>query len=216
VYNFASADSQVDDAVSHGQQVLFILSGVPAWAYGGSNGAMAPFNINLWTNFVTAVVQHYAARPNRPAAYEIWNEPDMSGGSSWGVGWDRPIDTPPLYVDYFVASARIIRFTGALAVGPALSGGQNDRTRKLFLQLENTWYADGNASDFVDAVSVHQNACCDSTHSQDAASYLYYNKLRTSTPITRVTRTSRSGSPSSAENRVRLVPPRKEHGSTTS
>jgi hypothetical protein len=177
VYTFSGADYLVDTARSAGEQVLFVLSGVPGWAGGGAQGNFPPADITLWTNYVTAVVQHYAGRANRPVAYEIWNEPDISSSSTYGVGWSRNIDSPPLYVDYFVAAARIIRSSGALAVGPALSGGYQDRTRKIFLQLENTWYADGNASDFVDAISAHANACCDDTHSDDAANLLRVNKL---------------------------------------
>ncbi|PYQ37485.1 MAG: hypothetical protein DMF54_01020 [Acidobacteria bacterium] len=169
------ADAIVDGARANGQQVLYILSGAPQWACGCTNGAARPANIELWKDFVSHVALHMKGRV---AAYEIWNEPDLTANTTYGVGWDADLNASPRYVDYLVEAARIIRSTdGAVRlVGPALSGGANSRTAQIFQQLENTTYPDGNASAFVDVVSVHANAHDDWT-AADAANRLWWNKL---------------------------------------
>lgn len=173
-WTWAAADAIVDDARSRGQQVLFILSGAPEWACDCSNGAKPPA-IELWKRYVTQVAAHMKGRV---AAYEIWNEPDLSGNVTYGVGWDADVTVAPRYVDYLVEAARIVRSVDAAAriVGPSLSGGWNYRTIQILSQLESTEFPDGNASAFVDVVSVHANAHDDWT-SADAAERLWWNKL---------------------------------------
>jgi hypothetical protein len=164
----------VSEARANGQQVLYILSGAPQWACGCTNGA-APPPIDLWKTYVSQVVAHMKGRV---AAYEIWNEPDLSGNATYGVGWDADVTVAPRYVDYLVEAARIVRAVDPAAriVGPSLSGGWNSRTLQIFSQLESTEYPDGNASSFVDVVSVHANAHDDWT-AADAADRLWWNKL---------------------------------------
>ncbi len=173
-WTWADADAVVDHARANGQQVLYILSGAPAWACGCSNGAKPP-PIALWKRYVGQVALHMKGRV---AAYEVWNEPDLSGNATWGVGWDADVTVAPRYVDYLVEAARIIRSIDPAAriVGPALSGGWNLRTLQIYSQLESTEFPDGNASSFVDVVSVHANAHDDWTVA-DAAEKLWWNKL---------------------------------------
>jgi hypothetical protein len=94
------------------------------------------------------------------------------------VVWDADVTVAPRYVDYLVEAARIIRSLdpAARVVGPSLSGGWNYRTIQILSQLESTEFPDGNASSFVDVVSVHANAHDDWT-SADAAERLWWNKL---------------------------------------
>ncbi len=174
-WDWGTADFIVDRARSNGQQVLYILSGAPAWACGCTNGAARPADIELWKTFVRSVVSHMKGRV---AAYEIWNEPDLSGNSTYGVGWDADVNAYPRYVDYMVEASRIIRATdpAARVVGLSLSGGWNFRTLQILSQVESTEYPDGNASTFVDIVSVHANAPGNST-AADTAYRLWLNKL---------------------------------------
>jgi hypothetical protein len=174
-FDWGTADFIVDRARWNGQQVLYILSGAPAWACGCTNGAARPADIGLWKRYVAAVVDHMKGRV---AAYEIWNEPDLSGNSTYGVGWDADLDAYPRYVDYLVEASRIIRTKdpAARVVGPSLSGGWNYRSLQILSQLESTEYPDGNASTFVDVVSVHANAHDDWT-AADAAYRLWWQKL---------------------------------------
>lgn len=173
-WNWTEADAVVDQARANGQQVFYILSGAPAWACGCTNGAKPPA-IDLWKRFVGKVAAHMKGRV---AAYEVWNEPDLSGNTTYGVGWDADPTVAPRYVDYLVEAARIIRSIDPAAriVGPGLSGGWNPRTLQILSQLEATEFPDGNASSFLDAISVHANASADST-AADAADKLWWNKL---------------------------------------
>ena len=170
------ADAVVDEGRANGQQVLYILSGAPAWACAGcTNGARPPSNIELWKTYVRQVVTHMKGRV---AAYEVWNEPDLMNNSGFGVGWDADVNASPRYVDYLVEASRIIRSIdpAARVVGPVLSGGLNFRTYQILSQLETTQFPDGNASSFVDVISVHANAQDDWT-AADAAEKLWTNKL---------------------------------------
>lgn len=174
-WEWDTADWVVDQARSNGQQVLLILSGAPEWACGCANGAKPPADVELWKRFVTQMVTRMKGRV---AAYEVWNEPDLSGNSTYGVGWDAEIDALPRYVDYLVTASRIIRAIdpAARVVGPSLSGGWNVRSLQILSQLESTEYPDGNASSFVDVVSVHANAHDDWT-ADEAAYRLWWQKL---------------------------------------
>ncbi|HEY6066353.1 MAG TPA: hypothetical protein VIY96_09370, partial [Thermoanaerobaculia bacterium] len=175
-WTWTHADSVVDEARAAGQQVLYILSGAPAWACGGcANGATPPSDVELWKTYVRQVATHMKGRV---AGYEIWNEPDLTGNPGFGVGWDADVNASPRYVDYLVEAARIIRSIDPAAriVGPALSGGWNVRTLQILSQIESTDFPDGNASSFLDVFSVHANAHDDWT-AADAADRLYWNKL---------------------------------------
>ncbi|MEW6735581.1 MAG: endo-1,4-beta-xylanase [Acidobacteriota bacterium] len=166
-WNFSHADLVVSEAESQGQEVLFILSGAPAWCGGGPRGN-TPCAIEFWKTYVDQVTRHFQGRV---AAYEIWNEPDLINQSAFGVGWDWwDINTyPHRYIDYFVEAARIIKTNdpSALVVGPAMSGSTT-RAVTIWQQFENTYFPDGNASDFLDVVSVHHNGQ-ESQHSEDIA-----------------------------------------------
>ncbi|HEV7508739.1 MAG TPA: glycosyl hydrolase [Thermoanaerobaculia bacterium] len=166
VWDFSIAESRVQGALDRGQQVLFILSGAPAWCGGGSNGATA-CDIELWKSFVDQVTLHFQGRI---AAYEVWNEPDLSGQGAFGVGWDRSLTSYPAYIDYFVEAARIIRRNapGTLVVGPAMSKSTS-RSVTIWEQFDQTNYPDGNASDFVDVVSFHHATTRGDAHSEDVA-----------------------------------------------
>jgi hypothetical protein len=155
VWQFADLDRDVAAARAHGLDVLALLSHTPEWAGGGHHGTVPPADLEPWREFVGRVARRYRGRI---AAYEIWNEPDVSDLGD-GIGWDRDLDSEPRYVDLLHASATLIRneAPGTLIVAPALSSGPTTRTAQLWRQLESSVYPDGAAVDDLDIVSVHQN-----------------------------------------------------------
>ncbi len=156
-WNWVSADATVNDARSYGQEVLFILSGSPQWATPGVDnprGNYPPTDISLWRTYVGGVSRHMCPRI---AAYEIWNEPDLSGSSTFGVGWDRDLSQYPTYADYLIEASRLIHANcpGTLVVGPGITDQGSGRVNTLLSTLENTIAPEGPASSFVDVLSGH-------------------------------------------------------------
>jgi hypothetical protein len=174
VFNFGNADNIVNQALSQGQQVLFILSGAPVWCGGASNGN-TPCDIESWKTFVDQTSQHLAGRIG---AYEIWNEPDLQNNGTYGVGWDMDVNTYPRYVDYMVEAAQIIHRNdpSAKVVGGVFSGKPNSRTVSMIQQFQNVSYFGITASDYVDVISCHQDNL-DACYSQSAARYVEENVL---------------------------------------
>jgi len=163
---FSELQGILTDAQVRGQQVMLILSGAPAWCGGGSNGN-TPCDIESWKSYVDEVSRRFAGQI---AAYEIWNEPDINTDPGYAVGWDPDINTYPRYVDYLAEAARIIRRNapGTLIVGPAMAKSSS-RSSSIWQQLDQTWFPDGNASDFLDVVSFHHNSFREYEHSDDIA-----------------------------------------------
>lgn len=156
VWNWGTADGIVNNAQAQGLKILAILSTAPVWAGSNSNGTRPPSNVGYWEEFVRRVAQRYAGRI---AAYEIWNEPNLTNGGV-GIGWDADLWQAPRYADYLRAAAIQIRTyaPGTLVVGPATSSQPNARTVEVFKQLEQVTFSDGPASKFLDVVSFHANA----------------------------------------------------------
>jgi hypothetical protein len=91
-YDFTGFDGYVNDAVQHGlvdsngvAQVTITFGYTPPWAAADSSGCTTaggrgvcpspPANIGDWTNFVTAVVNHYnGTTAPHVKYYELWNE----------------------------------------------------------------------------------------------------------------------------------------------
>jgi hypothetical protein len=148
-------DSMVNYYNAHGLKVLAILSTAPVWA-GSNNTGTVPPDIALWQTFVQQVAAHFAGRV---AAYEIWNEPDLTNSSTQGVGWDGPLNSPPAYADYVRVAAQAIRANapGTLVVAPVMSG-TGARSGDVWRSLENYQMQGGTASQYIDVVSFHENA----------------------------------------------------------
>jgi hypothetical protein len=162
VWDFAVTDSEVDYAVSQGQQILGILHYPPQWVGGGSNANIPPLTTAEWSEYVRRVAQRYRGKI---AAYEIWNEPDEPSTSQMGIGWGRNIEEPPLYVDFVHAAAAQIRAQtpGTLVVAPVFESrntgsGVDNRKRRILQQIQAAVYPDGPGYSFIDVVSVHNNA----------------------------------------------------------
>lgn len=157
VWNFSGYDGLVNAALQQQLKVLAILSTAPSWAGGGTHGNTPPSNIALWEEFVRRTAQQYNGKI---AVYEVWNEPDISGSSSDGVGWDLSYSQYPHYADYLHSAAIQIRTwaPGTLVAGPVSRSQPNSQTVELFKQIQNTVFADGPASNFLDVVTFHANA----------------------------------------------------------
>jgi hypothetical protein len=160
VWRFARYDRLIKTARERGLNVLAILSTAPEWAGGGPLGTRPPLLVGFWETFVRKTAYRYR---HQIAAYEVWNEPNLRDSGIVGVGWDRDLDRPPLYVDYLRAAARAIRQTspGSLVVGPVTSSEPNSRTVEVFRQIEQATFPEGPASSFLDVISFHANARSD-------------------------------------------------------
>lgn len=151
VWDFRGIENMVAQAEGNGLEILAILSTAPEWAGGGPLGIRPPEDISLWRQFVRRTATRFAGRI---AAYEVWNEPNFLDIGITGVGWDRPLESPPLYTDYLKAAAQEIRSVApdALVAGPVTSSRPDERTEMLFRQLETE-----GAAPFMDLVSFHAN-----------------------------------------------------------
>ncbi len=149
-WDFSTADQIVGGAEARGLEVLGILSTAPEWAGGGPHGTVPPADTGLWREFVGRVAERYAGRI---AAYEIWNEPNLED-AGLGVGWDRPVATEPTYAEYLEIAAGEIRSRapGTLVVAPGTSSEPDERTVKLFRQLQ-----EAGGERFIDILSFHAN-----------------------------------------------------------
>jgi hypothetical protein len=156
VWRWEAVDALV--AAHHGAEhrMLAILSTAPEWAGSNANGTRPPEDVALWQEFVGRTAQRYRGKID---AYEIWNEPDHRE-EGVGVGWAGPLFGHPAYADYLRDAALAIRehAPGTLVVAPAAGSDPRKETVRLFRSLEEHALPEGNASRFVDVVSVHANA----------------------------------------------------------
>lgn len=187
VWDFTVPDARVSESRANGQQILAILHVVPAWAGGGARGNIPPLTTTGWSEFVRRVAQRYSGQI---AAYEIWNEPNDSGSSSTGIGWDRSVSEPPLYVDFLKAAAQEIDMysPGSLVVGPAFTSrldtsNKQNRASAILSQVHQAFYPgwDGfcccfPSNDVLDVLSFHNNGH-DTTSSLNTALELKHGSL---------------------------------------
>lgn len=79
-FNWIQLDAQLMGA--HEKKVLYTFGKVPQWAGGGIKGAMVPSDFGdgnmVWKYFVASVVLHSLVSGHPIAAYEVWNEPNLS------------------------------------------------------------------------------------------------------------------------------------------
>lgn len=156
VWNFAGIDQEISAAQNQGLEILAILAWVPQWLGGGSEYNVPPATTVEWEEYVRRTAQRYNGVI---AAYEVWNEPTYKDGIGLGIGWNKNITTPPLYIDFVRAAANEIRTyaPGTLVVAPATGSRYEDRTRIIFEQIEAAQYPDGSGSSFIDVISFHAN-----------------------------------------------------------
>jgi hypothetical protein len=82
VFNWTNLDAQLVAAAKANKSVLYTFGKVPAWANNSQNSAVPPGGMvtgNLrWKYFVANLVLHSLVSPAPIAAYEVWNEPNLS------------------------------------------------------------------------------------------------------------------------------------------
>ncbi len=148
VYEWAWLDECVDGALAQGVQPWLETNyGNPIYPGGGGSGLGAGLPVSTtalaaWDNWVTALVDRYKDRVNE---WEVWNEPDNSGGQV----------TAEAYAAFYIRTAEIIRARQptarlyALAVtGP--SNGSTSYVGKFFTALQTA-----NKLHLVTAVTAH-------------------------------------------------------------
>ena len=83
VYDFSRLDAQVARANAAGAEVTLVLGMTPDFYASTAAGKTSnPTDLTAWTNYVRAVVTRYgatAAGPRRIAAYQVWNEANVTG-----------------------------------------------------------------------------------------------------------------------------------------
>jgi hypothetical protein len=83
VYDFSRLDAQVARANAAGAEVTLVLGMTPDfYATGGGGKTSMPSDESAWTRYVRAVVTRYgatASAPRRIAAYQVWNEANVTG-----------------------------------------------------------------------------------------------------------------------------------------
>lgn len=104
-------DRVLDNSLAAGMQVLFILDTSPQWARSSSEYWSPPTDPQTFARFAAAAAARYKGRV---AAYEIWNEPNLTG--FW-----HPAPDPAAYTKLLVAAYPAIKAADAAAL--VLSGG---------------------------------------------------------------------------------------------
>lgn len=143
--NFAALDAQLAVAEQNGKDVLYTFGKVPAWAGGGSVNANPPSDIatgNIaWKYFVASLVLHsLVSSTAKIAAYEVWNEPNLS--QYWS-------GTQAQLIQMANDAVSIIKFMHQIfnvpvtIVGPACDGGG------LVKQWLTDYYATGGPADVL-------------------------------------------------------------------
>ncbi len=148
VYDWAWLDECVDGALAQGVQPWLETNyGNPIYPGGGGSGLGAGLPVSetalaAWDRWVEALVDRYK---DRVTEWEVWNEPDNSGGQV----------TPEAYANFFIRTAEIIRARQpnsriyALAVTYP-SSGPSSYVGRFFAVL-----AAAGKLDLVDAVTAH-------------------------------------------------------------
>lgn len=148
VYDWAWLDECVDGAIQQGLQPWLEANyGNPIYPGGGGSGLGAGLPVSAtalaaWDRWVTALVDRYKDRVNE---WEIWNEPDNSGGQV----------TPEAYAAFYIRTAEIIRARQPAARLYALSvtgpsHGPSSYVGRFFAALQTA-----NRLHLVTAVTAH-------------------------------------------------------------
>jgi Cellulase (glycosyl hydrolase family 5)/RTX calcium-binding nonapeptide repeat (4 copies) len=140
----ANIDRSVDLARSTGANVLVVVFNAPAWA-SGSSSKTTPSDPADFGRFMSFVAARYAGRV---AAYEIWNEEDLSRFWTGGAN-------PSAYTALLKAAYPAVK-----AAAPG--------ARVVFGGLDYTWYGidflgqayDAGAKGYFDAMGVHGYTLC--------------------------------------------------------
>ncbi len=119
-YDWSTLDAFVASARSRGVRIVYTIYQTPAWAatssaadpYGAAGGASMPAQVSYYSSFAGALATRYRGQI---AAYEVWNEPDISFWTG----------TPEQMAQLEAACVSAVRAADpqALIVSPPTSGG---------------------------------------------------------------------------------------------
>jgi hypothetical protein len=132
VYDFSRLDAQVARANAAGAEVTLVLGLTPNFYASSGVGTEAgktsmPTNVSAWTNYVRAVVSRYgatSAAPRRIAAYQVWNEANVTG---YWTG--TPQQMAHLTALTYMTVKSVDR--GALVVSPAFASRIGEQIRGI-------------------------------------------------------------------------------------
>ena len=175
-YDWVPFDRIVDDARARGLNVLGVLTYTPAWARPNPNDhyATPPEDAADYAAFVTKATQHYA--PKGVHAYEIWNEPNITG--FW-----KPAPDPDGFVELLQAGYPAIHAAdpSAIVVSGGLSPAATDDGNIDPREFLQAMYANG-AKGYFDALGHHPY--CFPSAPGDAESWsAWYQMYGTSTSL---------------------------------
>ena len=155
-WTWEQADRILSEVERHDLRLIARLGKVPAWARadalaaGSENAAhdAPPANLEAWSNYCFRLAARYRGRI---AAYQIWNEPNLS--REWG---NRPPDAAG-YVELLAACSTAIRKADpdAILISAGLSPtGNNDKSALPDDVFLDHMYRNG-FQQYIDIVGVH-------------------------------------------------------------
>jgi len=151
-YNWAAFDNVANAARARGIKVLAVIDYSPPWARAsGTTSHNPPTDLSTYATFARAAAQHFGALGVH--AYEIWNEPNISG--FWPPGPDPARYTQMLKLAYAAikgadASASVV----SAGLSPYGSYGSADAQHMNPINFLQAMYANG-ARGSMDAVGWH-------------------------------------------------------------
>lgn len=74
-FDFTKLRASIAAAERQGSRVLYVLGNTPGWANGGKAGSVAPLDNATAVRFISKLVSEFGGRI---AAYEVWNEGNLS------------------------------------------------------------------------------------------------------------------------------------------
>lgn len=151
-FDWTSMDRIVDLAAEHSIEVLPVVGSTPPWAWKNPDEPSPPANVSDYASFLTAAVARY--RPRGIRAWEIWNEPNLSG--PW-----PPAPDPVAYARLLQAAHAAIKaadpnatvISGGLAAAPT-TGPFWKISHYSAVDFLEIIYSQG-AGDAFDAVGFH-------------------------------------------------------------
>jgi hypothetical protein len=140
----------VDPATNTANMAITLAAGTPAWAASscspGSSCTVPPDNIVYWTEFITAMIQHYNGKTQPHIKYyELWNEFNVQ---LWWTGKDDDLVAlaqaayPIIHQDPY-SMLLTPSVAGPVAITP--SAGGTAAAMAGYLQAGGSQYADGGA-----------------------------------------------------------------------
>jgi polysaccharide biosynthesis protein PslG len=150
-YNWTSYDNVVKAATSRGIKVLGMIGYTPSWAQpsGCNSQKCPPANASTYANFAGAAAAHFA--PLGVHAWEIWNEPNVSG--FW-----LPKPNPAQYTTMLKAAYTKIKAADPSATvvtgGTAAVDTTSDGTNLSSFDFDSGIYQNGGKG-YFDALGQH-------------------------------------------------------------